>query len=103
MTTGLKNAGDIIPDVLPDVAFSVNEQCIQYSECDTFAAFIDDGKLVFNIEYPNGAPEVKDSDRKKICDGAKGTDDFSTVIKKMDLDGWVMYCPDETYETEIVA
>ncbi|KAJ3462777.1 hypothetical protein MRS44_007563 [Fusarium solani] len=102
MSTGLKNAGDIITSVLPYVAFSVNEQCIQYNECETFAAFIKAKKPVFNIEYPKGAPKVKDADRQRICSQsgkAKGSKDFSKVIKKMNLDGWVMYCPNDTYTT----
>lgn len=47
LAIGLKNAGDIIPDVLDVVQFSVNEQCLQYNECDTFRPFIDEGKPVF--------------------------------------------------------
>lgn len=102
MATGLKNAGDIVSSVLSHVQFSVNEQCIEYSECETFAPFIKAGKPVFHIEYPDGAPKVKESDRKTICSHtgkAKGTDGFSTVIKKMNLDGWVMYCSKKTYTT----
>ncbi|CAM1500839.1 Fc.00g100010.m01.CDS01 [Cosmosporella sp. VM-42] len=104
MATGLKNAGDIIPKVLPYVAFSVNEQCIQYAECETFAAFIKAGKPVFNIEYPSSAPKVSESTRKKICSGkgdAAHTSGFSTVIKKMNLDGWVLYCTGNSYSTKI--
>lgn len=104
MSIGLKNAQDIIPDVLDSVHFSVNEQCVQYSECDTFAAFIKDDKPVFHIEYPDGAPKVKTSASDEICSGkgkAAGADDFSTVIKKMDLDGWVEYCDGKTYDTAL--
>ncbi|KAF4453109.1 endo alpha-14 polygalactosaminidase precursor [Fusarium albosuccineum] len=104
MSTGLKNAGGIISSVLSYVAFSVNEQCMQYSECETFAAFIKANKPVFNIEYPKGAPKVKEADRATICSHkgkAKGTEGFSTVIKKMNLDGWVMYCPNNRYQTEL--
>ncbi|KAF5023851.1 hypothetical protein F66182_4109 [Fusarium sp. NRRL 66182] len=106
MSTGLKNAGDIISSVLPYVQFSVNEQCREYSECETFAAFIKAKKPVFNIEYPDGAPKVKEADRKVICGTtgkAKGTKNFSTVIKKMNLDGWVMYCPNTVYQTQVEA
>ncbi|KAF4979820.1 hypothetical protein FZEAL_4036 [Fusarium zealandicum] len=102
MSTGLKNAGDIIESVLPYVAFSVNEQCVNYEECETFAAFIKAGKPVFNIEYPKGAPKVKDTDRKTICSQkgkAAGTKGFSIVIKNLNLDGWVMYCTGKKYET----
>ncbi|KAH6899637.1 glycoside hydrolase superfamily [Thelonectria olida] len=104
MSTGLKNAGGIISSVLSYVHFSVNEQCIQYGECDTFSPFIDDNKPVFNIEYPDDAPKVKDSEKKVICNtegDASGSKGFSKVIKKMNLDGWVEYCGDtQTYTTD---
>lgn len=102
---GLKNAGDIIPSVLPVVDFSVNEQCIEYGECETFHAFIDAGKPVFHIEYPAGGGEnLKVETVKKYCgdegDG-KSSEGFSTVLKKMELDGWVEYC-DQTVEVTAV-
>lgn len=101
LTMGLKNAGDIIPAVLPLVQFSVNEQCVQNNECDTFQPFIAAGKPVFHIEYPKDAGErsaatagVKQDTVNKLCagSGAKGSDGFSTLLKKMELDGWVEYC-----------
>ncbi|CRK15894.1 hypothetical protein BN1723_017445, partial [Verticillium longisporum] len=81
MSTGLKNAGSIIPDVLEDVHFSVNEQCVQFSECETFAPFIKDNKPVFHIEYPKDAPSVSSAASKRVCTPsgeAAGTDGFST-------------------------
>lgn len=104
MSTGLKNAGSIIPAVLPYVAFSVNEQCIQYAECTTFSPFIAHGKPVFNIEYPDSAPKIDDKTREAICSRegkAEGTEGFSTVIKKMALDGWVEYCDGGSFETRV--
>lgn len=102
LTIGLKNAGDIIPAVLPLVQFSVNEQCVQHNECSTFQPFIADGKPVFHIEYPNGAGEresatagLKQDTVKQFCadkGDAKGSEGFSTVLKNMELDGWVEYC-----------
>lgn len=95
MSIGLKNAGDIIQDVLPDMDFSVNEQCIEYSECETFAAFVEDDKPVFNIEYP-----TRKSAYREICSKkgkAKGTNGFSIVIKDMDLDRKVEYCNGKKY------
>ncbi|CVK85367.1 related to endo alpha-1,4 polygalactosaminidase precusor [Fusarium proliferatum] len=95
MVMGMKNGGDVTEEVLPYVAFCINESCIQYSECDLYQPYIDAGKPVFNIEYPKGAPKVKAKDKKKICStsgAAEGSDDFSKVIKKMNLDKWVLYC-----------
>jgi len=104
LSTGLKNAGDIIEDVLDVVQFSVNEQCAQYKECETFAQFTKAGKPVFQIEYPDGAPEVKAQDVNKICSRkgeSEGSENFSTVIKAMNLDGWVQYCDRTTATTDI--
>ena len=107
LTLGLKNAGDIISAVLPIVHFSVNEQCVQYGECSTFAAFIQAGKPVFHIEYPSGAGAEQGLKENVLGDfcakSGKGTgsEDFSTVLKKMELDGWVEYCDGSVNVTDI--
>jgi hypothetical protein len=116
MTIGLKNAGDIIPAVLPIMDFSINEQCVEYNECPRFQPFIAAGKPVFHIEYPAGDGDLQTSVaadgfsedvRMKFCGrgdvGGKDEDiqGFSTVLKKMALDGWVEYC-DGTVEVTSV-
>ncbi|EHY57744.1 hypothetical protein HRR83_005348 [Exophiala dermatitidis] len=96
MAIGLKNAGDIIPDVIDLVQFSVNEQCVEYQECSTFEPFIQKGKPVFHIEYPKGDntnnnKPVPAAKANKICsDGA--SQKFSTLLKNMDLDAWMQTC-----------
>lgn len=109
LTLGLKNARSIISAVLPLVDFSVNEQCAQYGECESFRPFIDAGKPVFHIEYPGGDGDLAQSvessgfseeTKHKSC-SAKGSDEFSTVLKKMALDGWVQYCDGEVQDTSV--
>lgn len=51
LAIGLKNAMEMIPAALPVMDFAVNEQCNQYSECDTYKPVIAAGKPVFGIEY----------------------------------------------------
>ncbi|KAI7570547.1 hypothetical protein KC343_g4567 [Hortaea werneckii] len=104
LAIGLKNAGSIIPDVLDMMSFSVNEQCVQYSECETFAPFVKAGKPVFHIEYPSDESlnNVAKSAVEDLCSGdgsASGSTDFSTVIKNMNLNGWVEYCNGTTADT----
>ncbi|KAJ4419728.1 hypothetical protein N0V82_004771 [Gnomoniopsis sp. IMI 355080] len=106
LMTGLKNAGDIIDDVIDYVQFSVNEQCAQYDECDDFSAFPDAGKPVFHIEYPAGTDETdtksfNTNTVSKYCnvDVTSGSDGFNTVLKYMNLSGWVQYCDERTYIT----
>lgn len=102
LSIGLKNAGDIIAAVLPVIDFSVNEQCVQYDEAAVFAAFIRAGKPVFHIEYPK---EMKSKHVKHLLaktDKAQAAAHFSTVLKSMDLDGWVQFCDGSTGETALV-
>lgn len=96
LAIGLKNAGDIIPDVLDVVQFSVNEQCLQYNECDTFRPFIDQDKPVFHVEYPKGDDtnnnnSIQSSRFSSICDDSTSRG-FSTIVKNMDLDIWIEEC-----------
>jgi hypothetical protein len=91
MSLGLKNAVGILNATLPMMQWSVNEQCTQYNECQTFAPFIELNKPVFHIEYPDGAPEVNAAVFNGICgdEAAKG---FSTVLKEMELSDWIEAC-----------
>ncbi|KAJ5453106.1 hypothetical protein N7445_001289 [Penicillium cf. griseofulvum] len=51
MAIGLKNGGDIIGSVIELMQWSVNEQCAEFKECGTYAAFTEVNKPVFHIEY----------------------------------------------------
>ncbi|KAG8164935.1 hypothetical protein KVR01_005210 [Diaporthe batatas] len=107
MITGLKNAAAIINGVIDVVHFSVNEQCVQYNECADFSAFPDNDKPVFNIEYPAGDDETdikafSTSTVRSSCDKATNNngEGFNTVLKYMNLSGWVQYCNGDTYITD---
>jgi Glycoside-hydrolase family GH114 len=92
MAIGLKNSGSIISYVLQAMQWEVNEQCVQYSECGTFNPFIDVGKPVFHIEYPD---QVKADFVAELCSTSgpgNGSTGFSTVLKHYKLDGFVQYC-----------
>ena len=96
LAIGLKNSLEIVDEVSGDVDFAVNEQCHQYNECDAYADFVDAGKAVFHVEYPKGE-EVSNSKpadaalKKAIC-GDPDSRTFSTVLKNIDLDGWIEFC-----------
>lgn len=91
LACSLKNAGDIIPRVVDVADFSVNEQCVKYSECDLYQPFIEANKPVFHIEYTAKDPAPSNF-VKKSCENnnAKG---FSTVIKHLNLNAWTTNCP----------
>lgn len=64
------------------------------------------GKPVFHIEYPNDESlnNVAKSAVNDVCSdsgSASGSRDFSTVIKDMDLSGWVEYCDGAVADTAI--
>lgn len=97
LSLALKNAGNIVPAVIDIVEYSVQEQCIQYDNCNQFMPFIQANKPVFHVEYPKGddinninfiATDVEES----ICDNSAAAG-FSTIIKNMDLDNWIQPCP----------
>jgi len=91
LSIGLKNGGDIVKNVVDLMQWEVNEQCAQFNECDLYRPFIDADKPVFQIEYPNSAPDVNVAAKKTSCDNpsARG---FSTILKNLELDNWVEMC-----------
>ncbi|TVY49355.1 hypothetical protein LOCC1_G001016 [Lachnellula occidentalis] len=91
MSIGLKNAGAIVNATVGFLQWEVNEQCVQYQECDLFRPFVETGKPVFHIEYPDSAPSISSSARNSVCDDAEAHG-FSTVLKEMDLNDWVEDC-----------
>jgi len=107
MSIGLKNAGEVLSNLTTVVHFSVIEQCVQYSECASFAPMIAAGKPVFHIEYPKGAPSgISEKIATNMCadtGDASGSQWFSTVLKGMDLDGWVEYCDQATATTGMIS
>ncbi|KAL6233930.1 glycoside hydrolase superfamily [Aspergillus navahoensis] len=93
LSIGLKNAGSIIPRVIANMQWSVNEQCAEFDECNVFQQFVDEGKPVFHIEYPeNGAVSTSSVDKVAVCAEFKGEEGFSTVVKDIELDEWVQAC-----------
>jgi hypothetical protein len=51
LAIGLKNAVEIIPQVVDVIQFAVNEACHEYNECDRYKPLTDKNLAVFNIEY----------------------------------------------------
>lgn len=106
ISIGLKNAGEVLTNLTSVVQFSVNEQCVQYKECETFAPMIQAGKPVFHIEYPKGAPgDISGKTAADHCSrsgAGSGSDEFSSLLKGELLDGWVEYCDRTTFNTSMI-
>ncbi|MFN8015911.1 MAG: endo alpha-1,4 polygalactosaminidase [Acidimicrobiia bacterium] len=70
LSVGMKNGVESINATLVSAFdWHLNEECNQYSECDTLAPFIKAGKAVFNAEYP------------KVSGGASQTTTCSNAAK----------------------
>ncbi|CAH6722509.1 hypothetical protein CLIB1444_09S05138 [[Candida] jaroonii] len=106
MSVGLKNGGSIVDDLVNDVDFSVQEQCVEYKECDLYEEFIDQGKTIFHIEYPKGdksnSNPFTEKQIDKYCDSnmAKG---FSSILKNMNLDYLLVECSSKFSEADVAS
>lgn len=121
MGMGLKNSQTLLPSVMDVIQFAVNEECaIASGECDPYLDLIEAGKPVFHIEYATkytikdgkavisseGAQELdSESLKKKLClkSQPQFSKTFSTAIKILNLNGWVLYCDDTWSETATVS
>ena len=97
LSIGLKNALEVIPQLVDKMQWAVTEQCLQYDECDRLQVFIGQKKPVFHVEYPKGEDQntladITGGTYDDICDSGS-TDGFSTLIKNMNLDGFTQRCP----------
>lgn len=118
---GLKNAQDLLPAVMDVIQFAVNEECALASgDCDPYLDLIEAGKPVFHVEYASKytiqdgkaiifgeRAEGMDSEslKKKLCleSQPQFTKTFSTTIKILNLNGWVLDCDDSWSETVTVS
>jgi len=84
LSIGLKNDLDQVLELVDYYDFSVNEQCFEYSECETLTPFINQNKPVFNAEYLQSY--VNDDEAKiALCTESINLQ-FSTLILPLDLD-----------------
>jgi len=85
LSVGLKNALDIIPELVDDFDWALNEQCAQYKECALLEPFIAADKAVFQAEY-------KRKRKAQKCRDA-ATRGFDLVFYPLSLNGKRYECP----------
>lgn len=51
LAISLKNGLEMIPAVVNDFDFAINESCAKYNECQLYAPFVNAGKAVLAIDY----------------------------------------------------
>lgn len=97
LSIGLKNGGDIVPRVVDQMQWCVNEQAVQYGDEEQFLPFVRQGKPVFHVEYPKGEDpdSERHNDRKEVTGKKRDKcmrgkqHGFSTIIKNIRLDQWI--------------
>lgn len=51
LSIGLKNSLELVSELVDEFDFAVNEQCLEYQECQLLKPFIEQNKAVFHAEY----------------------------------------------------
>lgn len=96
LSIGLKNANAIIPDLVDRMQWSINEECHHYDECGDFSAFIEQGKPVFNVEYPKGEKTNNNdpvtAEQLQMACNTTDAVGFSTIVKNINLDWFTETC-----------
>ncbi len=77
LSVGLKNTLDLLPEVISRFDWALNEECLQFDECDAYAPALAAGLAVFHVEY-HGTLD-------RICDRVPAG--FSSARANLDLDG----------------
>lgn len=77
LSVSLKNDLAQVKDLVNYFDFAVNEECVQWNECDLLNPFVKQNKSVFHIEY------------KGTCKNISG---FSSILKKLNLGSYQVNC-----------
>ncbi len=83
LAVALKNDLDQIPALEPSFDFAVNEQCVEYRECEQLAPFVAAGKPVLHVEYALPAA--------RVCPVTQPLH-FSSLLKHLDLGAYRTSC-----------
>jgi hypothetical protein len=83
LSIGLKNDLDQVGALQPSFDWALNEQCFQYSECDTLRPFAAAGKAVFITEYELAVGS--------FCPQANAAG-YMAMRKRLALDAWRETC-----------
>ena len=83
LAVGLKNALGLIPFVVDDVDWALNEQCVEYDECGRYAPLVRRATPVFVLEYAGS--------HRDVC-AVAGRVGLIAQRKHPDLGAWTRPC-----------
>jgi hypothetical protein len=84
LAVALKNDGDQAPELGDYFDLELNEECVEYEECEQLQPFVEQGKPVLNVEYAYDA-EAAEELARAVCPKARATN-MRTLILPHDLD-----------------
>lgn len=84
MAIALKNAPDLVADMVDEYDFAIVEECFAFDECDAYLPFIQQDKAVLHVEY--------DVAIEAFCQTTTAMG-FSSMRKRVGLDAWREVCP----------
>jgi len=90
LSIGLKNDLGQIPTLHPYFDWALNEQCLEFNECNALQPFITANKAVFGVEYLTAEHTP---DTTSVC-AVSDANKYSWIIKNPELDSWVDSCAD---------
>jgi hypothetical protein len=82
---GLKNSGKIANAMIDMMQVGLNEECVEFKECDVFQPSWLPGNLSFTIEYQKSAPTMLVDVRSHVRSDTSIAK-FSTLSKPICLD-----------------
>ena len=88
LAVGLKNDLGQIADLVDWFDFAVNEECVDYDECDLLSPFTDADKAVFHIEYVDDWSDAA-ARAAEVCGVGP---DLDTLVKTWDLGSEYQSC-----------
>ncbi|MCA9545651.1 MAG: endo alpha-1,4 polygalactosaminidase [Myxococcales bacterium] len=80
LSVGLKNDLDQIPALVDHFDWALNEECVEYQECEAYGPFIAQGKAVFHVDY------AADDELDAVCTQTAGLG-LSSAVAAEALDG----------------
>lgn len=89
LSVGLKNDIEQVGELERWFDWALNEECVDFAECDPYEAFLDRSKAAFHIEYVDDWADAE-ARADAVCGEAPGLD---TLIKTWELGPEFLACP----------
>lgn len=84
LAIALKNAVDLVERLEPEFEMALNEECVEYDECETEIPFIEAGKPVLHAEYGDTQREAEGR-QDMVCQQSQQYQ-LSSLLLPWDLD-----------------